>query len=59
MLTNEQRAHDLAISMLPTAMLTTPSEDEMDEDGNVTRDAVSVYLKLYEKALNKLNEVFV
>lgn len=58
MLTNEQRAHDIAISLLPT-MLTLPvSKTEIDENGNVPRDIMEIYLSLYCKSLETLNKEF-
>ena len=58
MLTNEQRAHDIAISILPT-MLTLPvSKAELDENGNAPRDIMKIYLNLYYKSLEALNKEF-
>ena len=47
MLTNEQRAHDIAIAMLPTMVCMEPTSDELDDNGNVNRDAVEIYLSIY------------
>lgn len=56
MLTNEQRAHDIAIAMLPTMVCMEPTSDELDDNGNVNRDAVEIYLSIYNRCLNALNK---
>lgn len=56
MLSNEQRAHDIAIAMLPTMVGLEPTIDELDENGNVKRDAIEIYLSIYNRCLNALNK---
>lgn len=58
-LTNEQRAHDLAIASLP---FTQQDPSVMDlyttEDGNQHFDVYTIYLSLYKMALESFNRDF-
>lgn len=58
MLSNEQRAHDIAIALIPTLMNSPLSPDELNGDGTVKRDVLVKYLETYNIALNALNREF-
>lgn len=58
-LTNEQRAHDLAIASLPFTQQ-DPSVMNLytTEDGNQNFDVYTIYLNLYKMALESFNRDF-
>ena len=58
MLTNEQRAHDLAIALIPTVLTSKIDTKELDENGNLHRDVFKMYLDLYYSILEPLNKEF-
>lgn len=62
MLTNEQRAHDLAISTL-NYLLTNPASITLDgvnsdADGNKHIDIFKMYVALYNQTLDSMNREF-
>ena len=63
MISNEQRAHDLAIATLQQ-LLKTPSSIyidgcSVDEKGNVRVDMFKMYINLYNHLLESMNKEFI
>jgi hypothetical protein len=59
MLTNEQRAHDLALIMVQDAL--RPDNipvGSTNKDGIIKKDAFEIYLNAYNIALNAMNRTF-
>ena len=58
MMTNEQRAHDIAIALLPTSMQKDIGEAIANKDEEINIDAFTHYKALYYVALEACQKEF-
>lgn len=62
-MTNEQRAHDIAVAMIPIVIedvkaKTRANADEYKEQSEISLDAFEIYASSYDAALSALNKKF-
>ena len=55
-MTNEQRAHDIAIAMIPISLAQANAEAVANPDRKLSVDVIDIYMKIYTKSLEALNE---